>query len=700
MNVNSEIPGAPRAEIADLMQSGLGRLVALRHEMAELRETLGDLGMLCDPATERQVARLIAELDTHAPSITMVGQIKSGKTSLVNAMVGRPGLLPADVNPWTSVVTSLHVNERQAEGAPVASFQFFNGDEWDHLVSYGGRIGELSARAGANEELQKIHDQIAEMREKTRARLGRRFELLLGQRHDYGHLDDDLVQRYVCLGDDFDGYGQSDQQGRFADITKSADLYLKVPSLPVPLCLRDTPGVNDTFLMREQITIKSLRDSRLCVVVLSASQALSSVDMGLIRLISTLKSKGIVIFVNRIDELSDPASQLPDIRNSILTTFERLNGPKDPAIVFGSAYWANMALGGGFGAMARDSAETLSAFAAVTPGLQGADPTRRDVIWQMSGMPALLECLSERIDEDTGTRFLAHIRKRARNIVAGLRATTSVASMRLDGNAIDVMAPGPLAALLDQVEAEAHQHLNAELDRVFAAFAARVDQSHARFLDRALESLLQHLEQKGEDQVWKYSPDGLRMLLRTSHQVLRKNLGSACVAVYGATANRLAQAYRQAVAVEVDGFTVTPPGPVEVPAPVSLGATIVLDLQTSLWQSWWRKRRGYRAYASGFHDLIAAETAPIIAELKDRQAAEIRQAAVARLADFLAEQRTFLMDFVDKAHLSMHDLRSLFGISSQAERAGLLDLLHDELTWAEDADIEAEELTTREGTAA
>ncbi|MFZ0096953.1 MAG: hypothetical protein WAK98_00585, partial [Gemmobacter sp.] len=456
----------------------------------------------------------------------------------------------------------------------------------------------------------------------------------------------------------------------------------------------------DTFLMREQITIKSLRDSRLCVVVLSASQALSSVDMGLIRLISTLKSKGIVIFVNRIDELSDPASQLPDIRNSILTTFERLNGPKDPAIVFGSAYWANMALGGGFGAMARDSADTLRAFAAVTPGLQGADPTRRDVIWQMSGMPELMECLSERIAEDTGTRFLAHIRKRARNIVSGLRATTSVASMRLDGNAIDVMAPGPLAALLDQIEAEAHQRLNAELDRVFNAFAARVDQSHARFLDRALESLLQHLEQKGEDQVWKYSPDGLRMLLRTSHQVLRKNLGSTCLAVYGATADRLAQAYRQAVAVEVDGFTVTPPGPVEVPAPVSLGATIVLDLQTSLWQSWWRKRRGYRAYASGFHDLIAAETAPIISELKDRQAAEIRQAAIARMTDFLAEQRTILMDFVDKAHLSMHDLRSLFGISSQAERAGMLDLLYDELSWAEDSDIEAEELTTREGTAA
>ena len=57
MNVNSEIPGAPRAEIADLMQSGLGRLVALRHELAELRETLGDTKV-----RETTFAEFLAEL--------------------------------------------------------------------------------------------------------------------------------------------------------------------------------------------------------------------------------------------------------------------------------------------------------------------------------------------------------------------------------------------------------------------------------------------------------------------------------------------------------------------------------------------------------------------------------------------------------------------------------------------------------------
>ena len=42
------------------------------------------------------------------------------------------------------------------------------------------------------------------MREKSRARLGRKFELLLGQSHEYGYFDKNLIERYICLGDLFD----------------------------------------------------------------------------------------------------------------------------------------------------------------------------------------------------------------------------------------------------------------------------------------------------------------------------------------------------------------------------------------------------------------------------------------------------------------------------------------------------------------
>ncbi len=71
----------------------------------------------------------------------------------------------------------------------------------------------------------------------------------------------------------------------------------------MPLCIRDTPGVNDTFMIREQITIRAIRESRLCVVVLAAHQALSSVDLALIRMIANVKSREVIIVVNRIDEI-------------------------------------------------------------------------------------------------------------------------------------------------------------------------------------------------------------------------------------------------------------------------------------------------------------------------------------------------------------------------------------------------------------
>ncbi|SFS22224.1 dynamin family protein [Yoonia litorea] len=664
----------------DFMRLGLEKLDAFRDEVADLEATLADVVKLGGPDVEKKSSRLIKQLNAFEPSITMIGQIKAGKTSLVNAMVGRPDLLPADVNPWTSVVTSLHLNAPIAEDAPTASFQFFSQDEWDHLVENGGRIGELSSRAGADEELEKVRKQIAEMREKTKARLGRKFELLLGQKHNYAELNDDLMQRYVCMGDDFEDLEEEDQQGRFADITKSADLYLDTDALPMPICIRDTPGVNDTFMMREQITINALRDSRICVVVLSAHQALSSMDMGLIRLISNVKAREVIIFVNRIDELSDPANQVPEIRDSIMQTLADNSGPENPEVIFGSAYWANVALSPELDEIVSDSAEALYNWAEAALSAEAAEMGTHELVWHLSGMPQLYAALSERIAEGPGAETLAAARKKALNLVSGVRASNEMISMRLEGDEVSVMSREALSSHLDKLEADNLKRLNDKLDIVFQQFGSRVDQSHKRFLDRALESLLQHLETKGEEEIWQYSPDGLRMLLRTSYQVMRRNVGAACQEVYAAAAHDLEDTYRSAFGVDVTNFTITPPVPPEVPPPVTLGQTIALDLQTSWWKGWWQRRKGYRAFASGFYDLIEAETAPIVAELKDRQAAEIRSDAEKELRDFLAEQRALLEDICSKSELDFADLEDVFGIKAQQEREELFDYIFEELT--------------------
>ena len=100
---------------------------------------------------------------------------------------------------------------------------------------------------------------------------------------------------------------------------------MDIPQYPVSLKLCDTPGVNDTFMVREQITLRSLRGSEVCVVVLAASQALTTMDMALMRIIAQFENRQIILFVNRIDELSDPVNQVPEIRDRIQDTLKQNN---------------------------------------------------------------------------------------------------------------------------------------------------------------------------------------------------------------------------------------------------------------------------------------------------------------------------------------------------------------------------------------
>ena len=108
-----------------------------------------------------------------------------------------------------------------------------------------------------------------------------------------------------------------------------------------------------------------------------------------------------------------------------------------------------------------------------------------------------------------------------------------------------------------------------------------------------------------------------------------------------------------------------------------------MDLQTSWWKGWWKRRKGYRAFASGFYDLIEAETAPIVDELKVRQAGDIRERARAELADFHAEQRAILEDISSKSEIAIDDLEDIFGITAQHERDELFDFILAELSDAE-----------------
>ena len=631
----------------DITRAGLEPLDAFATEMAQLDQALQDLSDQGDSALQRSVDRMRADMRAFEPSVAILGQVKAGKTALVNAMAGWSDLLPSDVNPWTSVVTSLHLTPHKQDSVARAEFKFFGANEWDRLMRKGGRLGEMADRAGAAGEVQKIREQIEEMREKSRARLGKKFELLLGQSHEYGYFDKNLIERYICLGDLFDDEPEAADQGRFADITKSADLYLQAPDLPVPLCLRDTPGVNDTFMMREQVTIQAIRDSRLCVLVLSAHQALSSVDMAVIRLISNLNTRDVIIFVNRIDELPDPASQIDEIRTSIRDTLKAQNGPEDCEIVFGSAYWAGKVLANDIENMAADSADALLNWASkmMQPG---DDQSPAKMVWELSGLPALFRAIGTRVVNGQGKELLSKTARNAMNLASSLKLSEAI-TVSAEGDMPAHVDKDAIATGLDAIAARHTNSLTSEMASILKSYHARSDRAHGNFLDRATHSLIKHLEAHGETPTWSYDPTGLRMLLRSAYTVFGNQTRSAAQRQYDAAATEIAHLYGTSFGSVVHGFGIEAPTAPEVSPPVGLGQTIALDFKDGWWASWWRRTRGYKAFAESFRAMIKGETDTILAELKYDQADAFQQATLATLTQFIDEQRALLLELADKA---------------------------------------------------
>lgn len=313
-------------------------LEALRQQLLGCGRSLATV---LEPAGQALVGEASRILERHVCRIAVVGQIKSGKSSFINALVQDPTLLPTDVTPWTTAITNLHFRQ-PAPGQHAAVFQFFSEGEWQGLAEGGGRIRELTHRLVPGFEPALLRHHVEALRRRAGARLGSEFNQLLGRAHYFTSIHTDVLRNYVCSGDF--ATDASVQIGKYSDITKTADLYCQQGPFGYPVTLTDTPGTNDPFLVRDEITRRSLESADLYIVVLTARQPLSESDVSLLRLMHGLNRERIIVFVNRIDDLSDVTRDL----GQVLTFIERKLKVEFPGahipIVAGSALWASAAL--------------------------------------------------------------------------------------------------------------------------------------------------------------------------------------------------------------------------------------------------------------------------------------------------------------------------------------------------------------------
>ena len=598
----------------------------------ELREMQVRLEHLIVPELLPQAAAISDDLDGFRVRASLIGQVKAGKTALSNSVLGLQDMLPSDVNPWTSVVTSIHVNQSTQRNKK-AVFKFFDKDDWSGMMKAGGRIAEMAEEADLDTELEELRAQIKEMQERTTARLGRNFELLLGGQHAFSEFDKDLIKRYVCMGED-DG-GES-KDGRFADLTKSADLYLENDNFGYPITISDTPGVNDPFLVREAVTLDALGKADICVIVLSAHQALSTADLALMRILINLNHEQIILFVNRIDELANPHTQIQEIERHIRTTLSEQNLPSSIPVVFGSAAWGEAQIAGTTDVLNEDSIASLAGMIEARKGT-APDESNMSGDLDLSGMSALQDALDRKVTEnvcapfarDIAARFAA-IAQQSRSIIAKTQqkqAPKPVPTKQINVKEVETKVEKFLTQVddkLEQIRTETNEKMKFEISSIFNGFIFQEGRQLVAYMDGS-----------GQMSDWAPDAEGLRRGLNKAYTETAGEMRHTIEGIYGRTHKIFETIYADMSGDDPSNIGLAVPTMPAASTPVSLMRTMSIDFSSSWIANWITKKLNRESYMKKFQSATVAQMHTTLGEIQNTHIDAFCDASRAKLHEFV-----------------------------------------------------------------
>lgn len=611
---------AAAATVATASAGAIGFHEKIGSSLEQARRELYAIGRELTGVLEPAGIGLVGEaqqlLERQCCRIAVIGQIKAGKSCFINALVRQPDLLPTDINPSTSAVTQLHFNQTSRTGG-AAVFRFFSAGEWLRLAEGGGRLRDLTRRLVPGFEPGLLKQNISAVMSRAGAKLGPRYHDLLGQSHSYPTIDAKVLLKYVCAGE----VGSPEETGLYSEITQAADLFLSDGPFAFPVTIIDTPGTNDPFLIRDEITRNTLDKADAYVVVLSAHQPLSEGDVSLLRILRGLHKERIAVFVNRIDELgdveSDTAEVVTYVRRRLAVEFPGFEIP----IVAGSA---------------RLASEPEPA----RSGIPAARSSR-------SGMTEMSTVLNDLLASTHSAYVLRQIAKSyselarathaaVRHEVAGLRSAYQQARMTADRAEADmahlrheqqtfIETREIIERAARDFEAQMQEILRSDLEAQRQALVAIIDRHAADERDSLVALLLSHRA----GPIWACDVTALR-----------RALGAEFVEGFLRSQRRLAElsakvadGLRRLIEALMPGaHAPSPPQSrldmVATPSPSSLGRPLAVDLDVSWWTQLWRRTPTPDERGATLEMLIKEEFYPLIDDLLESH----RQV----LADYIA----------------------------------------------------------------
>ncbi|PNE27213.1 hypothetical protein BHU11_02805 [Tannerella sp. oral taxon 808] len=226
--------------------------------------------------TNEQRREFEQKLDNDVLTIGVIGQMKAGKSTFLNAFVFERDVLPAATTPMTAALTVITYGPEEK-----IEVEFYTREEWEEQRLTAQR--ELTADSS---EAEKSKVQAAQELVEKSARIGSHLPELLGTKRT-----DTLDKLIEYVGAD----------GQFVSITKSVKIYYPKEYLK-GVEIVDTPGFNDPIVSREERTKDFLRRADAVLLMLYAGRPFDATDREIVfKHLSQCGIGKVVIGINKYD---------------------------------------------------------------------------------------------------------------------------------------------------------------------------------------------------------------------------------------------------------------------------------------------------------------------------------------------------------------------------------------------------------------
>ena len=254
--------------------------------LTEKFDKIVDLGLVpIDNITKEDIEEYKRNLEEQRFTVSFCGQIKAGKSTLLNALIFKDNVLPAADTPLTAKLTVIRYGEK-----PKFEVEFYNTQEWEKLKNMTYKK-ENSDNPKIPAEKSYFDDFLKEYVEKSIRKGIYAVEVINDKNKTITEKDFSKLWKYVGA------------DGIYTPFVKQVNIYYPSEFLK-QIDVVDTPGTNDPNKLRSRVTLDWIKKSDAVVYVVYAGRAFDSSDINFIdKYLFHVPSDIILFAVNKIDTI-------------------------------------------------------------------------------------------------------------------------------------------------------------------------------------------------------------------------------------------------------------------------------------------------------------------------------------------------------------------------------------------------------------